>query len=622
MKPLSKRGTANVSCAILVAGATVLSCGGSGSSIRPVPSLAVSLEAQSSFQPIREQWLLSTMEERASLESRLEAFGLRYRSDPLARVAEAYLAFIALDRGKPAEARAMAQRVREGPSGNTRDLGTLIDGASLAREGKPEAALQLLDPLVGRMIDSFAQDLLHEAVVGAAVDAHRWYQAVVYMNEWLRATNEQDMAAVRAKVDKLLGRFPPGSLESALRAMGASKQGDIWEKELREAVAARLAAVAMERSDPNLARSVLETSRTVVGMGEAGTSLAQLATSGGRAPRIIGARVGLVVETDERLRLARSAEAVAGALAVFKPDRSMDLEPGHPGAEPPVLVTRDVPRDGTLADALDDLAYQGVSIIVGGYDPERSAELATYAESESIPVILLVAPKTMPAGARFTFVAGTAEPSWTTAVSDQAARQVDPARSARVGVGKAPEQPLVASCDRRAVRAGETTFPVATWQAANVESVAIDGPAWCARGVVRDLKATRFSPTLFLGLEAREAATDVPGRADYPGELRVASCGYLDASDGQEPAALKTWRAETGHPPTWFDALGRDAAQLAHDAVAPLPRGTFTSMDEVVEARGVVQQGLLRVVAPLWTTTARGFGGKRQLPRKVRYIQR
>ena len=82
-------------------------------------------------------------------------------------MAEAYLAFIALDRGNPAEARAMAQRVREGPSGNTRDLGTLIDGASLAREGKPEKALQLLDPLVGRMIDSFAQDLLHGRQVGA-----------------------------------------------------------------------------------------------------------------------------------------------------------------------------------------------------------------------------------------------------------------------------------------------------------------------------------------------------------------------------------------------------------------------------------------------------------------------
>jgi hypothetical protein len=45
-------------------------------------------------------------------------------------------------------------------------------------------------------------------------------------------------------------------------------------------------------------------------------------------------------------------------------------------------------------------------------------------------------------------------------------------------------------------------------------------------------------------------------------------------------------------------------------------------MDEVMEARGVVQQGLLRVDAALWTTTSRGFGGKRALPREVRYVER
>lgn len=592
------------------------SCGGSPSAARPVPSMAVSLEAQSAFQPIRERWLLSTTDERASLEPRLRAFRTRYTTDPLARVADAYLAFVALDRGDTERARELADRVREGPRGNTRDLGTLIDGASLAREGKPEQALRLLDPLVGKMIDDFAQDLLHEAVVRAAVDAHRWYQAVVYMNEWLRGTHERDVDAVRGKVDELLARFPAGSLESALRAMGATPQRDVWEKGLREALAARLAAVAMERSDPNLARSVLETSRTVVGMGEAGTTLAQLATSGGRAPRIVGARVGLLMETGARVRAARSAQVVAGALEVFRPARSTerDSSPAS-GPEPPVLVTRDVPPDGSLADALEELAYRGASVVVGGYDPERSAELSAYAESQSIPVVLLVAPDPMPRDARFTFVIGGEEPSWSNPSADQAAGQVDPSRDVRVGPGEPPDQPRTASCDRSPARAGEATFPVAAWREAGAGAVAVDGPARCARNVLQDLAGARFTPTVFLGLEARTAA------GSYEGPLRVASCGYLDTSGPTEPDSLRAWRAMHGEPPTWFEALGRDAAQLAHDATVLLPRDTFTEMGAVMQIRTVVQQVLLQTETLLWTTKQKGFGGRRVIGRKVRFVE-
>lgn len=600
---------------LLSATLSVSSCAGS-SSVQPVPSLAESLGAQASFQTIREQWLLSTPQERAALEPKLEAFRVRHGSDPLARIAEAYLAFIALDRNDRHRARALAFRVRQGPLGNTQDLGTLIDGAVLARSDEPEAALQLLDPLVGKMIDAFAQDLLHEAAVAAAVDAHRWYQAIVYMNEWIRSSNDQDLPSLRPKLDSLLATFPPTSLESALRAMGAARQGDIWEKELREALATRLATIAMERSDSDLARSVLETSRAVVGMGEAGTSLAQLATSGGRAPRVIQARVGWVLQTGERLMTSRSSQAVTGALEVFRPGRSMDHVPGLSEVEAPVLITRNLDPEETLKDALDDLAYQGASVLVGGYDPEGASELAAYGESESIPVLLLVAPATLPKGARYTFVVGTPEPRWTTPVTGQAAKQVDPDRAVRIGMGEPPEHPLAFSCKQPPARIEEPTFPIADWRKAGIEAVAVDGPAWCARPLLHDLQSAKFTPAVFLGLEARDAAQP------FDGTLHVASCGYLDEATEREPATLRAFRSASGRAPTWFQALGRDAALIAHNAVAPLPRDTFTRLQEVLQRRAETQERLAQGQASLWTTTAQGFAGARVLSREVRFISR
>ncbi|PIE06117.1 MAG: hypothetical protein CSA75_01190 [Sorangium cellulosum] len=586
----------------------VSSCAGS-STLRPTPSLAHSLEAQASFQPIRARWLLSTKRERTALLPSLRAFQAQYRGDPLARVASAYLAFVALDRNELDQAAALAREIRMGPIGNTRDLGTIVDGASLAHAGQPEAALQLLDPLVGKMIDSFAKDLLHEAAVNAAVDAHRWYQAVVYMNEWVRGTNEQEMAALRDKLDKLLVQFPAGSLETALRAMGAVRQKDLWERELRQALAMRLTAVAMERSDPKLARSVLNTSRRVVGLGEEGTLLARLATSGGRAPRIVGATVGLMVDTDSQLRSGRSAQVVAGVLQVF--------HPGHRGprqqSPSPILITQDVPPQGSLENVLDDLAYKGASVIIAGYDAKRAAQVARYAEAQSISVLLLVAPDQMPRGARFTFVVGTEDPSWQSPVSSQAASQVDLSRSVRVGSGKAPEGPLFASCDSRPPRAAQPAFPVAAWREANVEAVAIDGSRDCASRVLADLDSLGFTPMVYLGLEAREA------KQSYRGQLRVGSCGLLDAEGASEPDSLRQWRLMQGSRPTFFQALGRDAAKIAYGAVARLPRGTVSGLEQVMKRRVEVQQALVRAENVLWTSTNRGFDGERRLRRQVQY---
>jgi hypothetical protein len=183
-------------------------------------------------------------------------------------------------------------------------------------------------------------------------------------------------------------------------------------------------------------------------------------------------------------------------------------------------------------------------------------------------------------------------------------------------MGKTPEHPLAFSCEQPSTRIEEPTFPIADWRKAGIEAIAVDGPAWCARRLLHDLRSAKFTPSVFLGLEARDAAQP------FGGTLRIASCGYLDEAAEKEPESLRAWRASSGQAPTWFQALGRDAARIAHDAVAPLPRDTFTRLQEVMQRRAETQERLARGEASLWTTTARGFAGTRELSREVRFVER
>ena len=604
--------TAGVAVAALVLGAAGGCSGSKGAKGDPVPTLAQSLDAQLAFQDIRSRWVLATRSERAALEPKVRAFRQRFAHDPVARVADAYLAFIALDRGDVEGARAAARHVRAGDPGNTRDLGVLIDGAALLRAGKPEAALERLEPLVGKMIDGFAQDLLHETVVAAAVDAHRWFQAVVYMNEWLRMADEQDKPSIRARLDTLFEKFPPNTLEASLRTVQNERDRDQWETELRASLATRLATIAMERGDPNLARSVLESSQLEDDLGDAGAGLAVLATSGGWSPRIIGARVGMLAQTGEAVR-DRSADVIAGALEVFRPGRSRDIEPGAPGPQPPALITRDVGEEADVHAALDELAYEGAAVIIAGLDAKSAQAAAAYAETQSIPVVLLITPQQPRAGSRFTFVAGVEDTSWLAASATmEAARKAGHAHPLRIAAGQPAKDQEGASCEAPRGRAGESRFPVVAWKAAGVDAIAIDGSGWCARDVLQDLSRGQFRPPVFVGLDGRSSSFP-----SYPGGLFVATAGPWSRAAAHP--TLRAWLASHGQEPSWFQALGRDAAQLALEAVARLPADTVTTLADVVKRRAAAQTSLASAETFLWTTDAKGFGGARTLARTVTY---
>ena len=556
--------------------------------------------------------MLLPWNERMSLEPRLQTFRQRFASDPLARLAEAYIALIALHQNNQDQAMAFARRVRQGPAGNTQDLGTLVEGATLARNNQPEAALALLDPLVGKVIDPFAQDLLHETAVTAAVNARRWYQAIVYINEWIHSTPRADLHAVRTRFEALLADFPADALESVLRSMSTARRDDIWERDLREAIVARMTSIAINRADAELARRILDSARDAVAV-DSLDPLARLASFGGQAPRIVGARVGWITETSDALNRSRSAQAVAGSLEVFRPSRSFAPPDAQHPEDIPQLVVHDLSQ-GSRHDAMTALAFEGVSLVIGGYDATGASELAAYAESQSIAVILFVAPVPAPSQSQFTFVLGEPELAWASPGEAHAASQVDPSKAARIAAihrqDPPADWPFTYGCEPKPWNPGESTYPVALWRERAIEAIAIDGPVECARRVLHDVQAARLTTKVLLGLEAREAAKAGSNH------VLVATCGLLDGND----ETMQAWKASYGGNPSWFQALGRDAAMLAHEAVAPQRRGSFTDMRDVTNLRTEALARLANARTTLWTTDAPGFEGQRVMTRKVHWV--
>lgn len=608
-------------CAAICTLVFCASCGG-GSVEVPEPSLAQSLDAQRSFDPIRQMWNVSTPEARVSLAPRLRTFRARFPTDPLARVADAYLAFIALEQKQNAYAKTLASSLENVPQGNTRDLRTVVMGAVLARENRPEEALSLLDPLVGKMLDPFARDLLLETVVLAATQARKWYQAVVYMNEWFYSANEQATASLQKKLTDTLKTFPPDEMESIWNTLISSEHRDIWQRPLKQLLAIRVAEIATQRGDPHLARSVLESSRSVITQSPEGVALAQLATSGGRSARVIDARVGWLIDTRTTTATSRSSQAASGALQVFDPAESNRGANATGTWQKPVLVSQSFGTGEKQSDAIEELVIQGASIIVGGYDSVSAKQLSAYGEANSIAVMTLVHPGKLPDDARFTFVLGTKDASLHSDPPGPACAQVNLDRDlciAELGPepsAQAPSQPNYVACPSGDSLHKFEPFPAATWRKNKVKAIAVDGTEACARMLLRDIFAARFTPQLYLGLQARQALTGPVGS-----HVHVATCGHLDAPSDTQPPSMHAWVQATGRSPTWFEAIGRDAARLAYDAVSPLPSQTTMDPKQVMGLRAVVQQKLATEQTDLWTTKQTGFDKSNIILRNIYFIR-
>lgn len=588
-------------------------CAGTGARDEtPAASLAQTDGAQRAFQPIRERWALADPRERAALEPSLQEFRAQFPTDPLTRLANVYLAWIALERADLETAGQLAENVRKGPAGTTRDLAVLVAATVLCRKGNPEPALDLLTPLVGKLFDPFAQELLHAQLIDATIRTSRWFEALAYMDDWLRSAPSHERDSVRERVLLLLASFPPEPLELSLQSMRSSRQRTGWSEDMRLAITEQLTRVAIKRSDPRLAKTVIETPGAMENLGDAGDTLASLASSGGLSPRVVDAAIGVVLPArNDRLR-SRAAEAMAGVVEVFGPGPSTTPVDGGSGIAPsrsPALHARDH-RDiaAPSRTPFDEIAHEGAALIVAGFDAESATLASRFAESESIPVILLHAPSQPVNGGRFTFLVGESDESLSRAVMQAAERG---GKAARIGGSGSDEGAPAAACDARAARAGEARFPLAAWRKQGITAIALAGPRHCGADVLLELTTQKWEPSLFVGPEA--IGLELP--RGYRGKVSVAKAGLMGT--GRRDAALEAWVRAHGDDPSWWAALGRDAAVLAQAALAVLPQGLATDAGEVARRREAVRGALEAASVALWTTSAAGFGAGRRVERTI-----
>src|SRR4029079_11142656 len=80
-----------------------------------------------------------------------------------------------------------------------------------------------------------------------------------------------------------------------------------------------------------------------------------------------------------------------------------------------------------------------------------------------------------------------------------------------------------------------------------------------------------------------------------------------------ERSYLERW----GEAPSWFEALGHDAALVASAALADFALDRIDDKGAVFALHWRAQGRLLHAEVALWTTRARGFGGVNVLSRRL-----
>src|SRR4029079_7954721 len=137
---------------------------------------------------------------------------------PLAKV---YLAFVMMDSGEVAAADGVLSAFDEMPPGTTRDLATVARARSLRLHGAPQSALDSLRPLVGKVIDDADREIFLEELALSAIAAHDDYEALAYLDAWLRGVGEDDKDRVKGKIAQILETLPRPVLEQTYRTMRA-----------------------------------------------------------------------------------------------------------------------------------------------------------------------------------------------------------------------------------------------------------------------------------------------------------------------------------------------------------------------------------------------------------------
>lgn len=573
-------------------------------------ALAASPAAGKRFGQLSRQWTLGTPEQRQALDDELRRFAATDADPSLVRMAKVLLAFNALDRGEEQAARGLARSALLGPPGTARDLGSLIFGSADRRRGQYEAALERLTPLMHKLIDPFATELLDEELVRAALGAERYQDAVRFMAIWLRETDLASRRKVAQKVERLLGEVASEKLLRSLTELSTGEQAAA-DREMARLIAGRLATAARQAQDASLARALLERFGGL--LGSQGEAVARLAADAGRG-RVRARTLGVLLSLRSSVHRRRSADVIAGM--------AFGLRMPGSGAR---LVSRD---GGSNAEerrgALRELAAEGAAVIVAGLDAGAASETVEFAAAEQLPVILLSAGGGVHSdGAVHLFWLGT--PAGRSAALLMGALRSAGARRV-VGFGREPgladEAPPEAPAEGRVVGAGPdralgtiaeldcpVQAPAEALRALRVDGLLVRDGAACGADLL-GMRAT-LRASLAVGLGVRELAGRLPDSA------LVLDAGHFPVDPRHPGPALQVWLESGRGPPSWWTALGRDAAVLGWKAIEAIEGEATDDPREVKARRAEAAARLASASAELWTSSARGFGPDRRLARDL-----
>jgi hypothetical protein len=607
--PPPRHGGRGFSALLLFAAASVACRSSASTGGVPSATLASTRSAQDTFRPLKQRFASDSRARRVELEPRLRWFLNAYPDDgevPLARV---YLALIAADRGDVAAAQAQLAALASVPSGNTRDLAELVSGALELRAGEHARAFARLLPLVGKLIDPYARTFLDEQMVAAALGTARWYEAVAYMDLWLRDAGDQEQPAVEEAVRKALEVVPSEALELMMQTTLRRRRQSGDGARVRNAVMARLATVAVERQDTQLARRLVESAAGTQDLGEASEAVHELADSGG-APIVDGRRIGLLLSTGATHLGARAAEVLSGAVDALRADGARDEVR---------IITRDERDPKRTELAMLSLASQGASVLIAGLDEPQASIAAAFAEHTGIPVLSLAAVRGAPSladanGAAFSL--GEGSDRATGLLIDMLVKKGTKTCAPVGGTAPADEPRMtfseLASCHAAPAQAGEPRFPVTAWRAGKADCLLLLGDSSCAADALAEAQplSLRFAA---LGLEAADLASETPRLP-----LLVTQAGGFPLLHGDMASPLAGYARRQGKAPSWYAALGHDAAVLARAALRQLPSTRTELADQVAERHRAAVLALAQARGELWTSTSTGFAGERVLHRELK----
>ena len=587
--------------------AVVIACGSSSGGPPPVPTLAETTGTAAEFATIRHGFA----DHRSSPEVRLalERFLVAHETDPLAVLGHLYLANIMIEAGDLEGARKQTFAAGLPPPGNTNDWRLATLARLQRRAGNSADTVRILGGMAAQVVDLTLRDIIVEELALAAVESNRELEALGYLDTWLRTASDERHDEIKAKVIAALGRMDPGALERGSHSMQGDGSG--YSTELRKIVAEVLGNRAKDTGNTKLAQYLLQSdaSRFLVGT-PLGTELRELATSLRGTRTVNGRAIGLLLPTGSpELRDAAADVARGVAFALGIPRLRKEDDDGTK------LITRTDMEGSALEAGLEELAGSGASLIIAGIGPGAADHARDWSEQNGIPVLILGPVKDPPQ--RFAWVLGESPKASIDLLGPALLTKKDTTYAAITGPMSAPflpENPPPIRCEPPISR---ETFPTATWQKNGVHAFLVSGPGACARALSYSLPAGGAN-VVALSLEAQHGFDGTTSGA------RVITVGTgllpVDAAATAKDPRLTAYQTQFGARPTWWTALGHDAALLARAAVLPLPDNSTESSTEVTKRREDTRAGLASAKVLLWTTEASGFGEDHHLARSLRLV--